>query len=387
MTKLEDRAQAYKNAAKHIKGDRVLNLANIWTPVIVQDSGYKMSEAIFDYDKLEQATYKFHEKYHFDFYMDFCIRNPLRISSALGNTDYIIDDESGALGYVTDINYMQPEDYDMVLDHYDEFIWTKYLNKRYPNLNKGDAIKMMRDAAKEVIAFNQFCTKMQTEMAKRDVPPSLLMGVPSYFNFYEILYLSLRGLRGLSVDMRRNPDKVKKICDTLKNGNAFNQYMATAKKGSNPLSGPDITFYLLGHNILSKKQFEEFYWPSLKEVFDFAEKYDKVLHIFAESENSRFYEFFAQAPKGRVVVHFENDNVFEAKKQIGDKICICGGMPVDLLARSSKKECLDYAKRLIDELAGDGGFIFSQNKMIAYPSDYNPENLLAVNEFVQNYRI
>lgn len=387
MTKLEERAEAYKNAAKHIKSDRVLNLASIWTPVIVQDSGFKMSEAMFDYDKLEQAVYKFHDKYQFDFYMDFCNRNPLRISSALGNTDYIIDDENGALGYATDINYMQPEDYDMILENYDEFIWTKYLNKRYQKLNSGDAIKMMSDAAKEVIAFNHYAVKINTEMAKRDVPPALLMGIPGYFNFYEILYLSLRGLRGLSVDMRRIPDKVKKLCDTMKNGNGFNQYMATAKKGTNPLSGADFAFYLLGHNILSKKQFEEFYWPSLKEVFDFAEKYDKIVHLFVESENSRFYEFFAQAPKGHVVAHFENDNLFEAKKQIGDKICFCGGMPVDLLARGTKKECVDYAKHLIDELAADGGFIFSQNKMVAYPSDYNPENLLAVNEFVREYRI
>jgi uroporphyrinogen-III decarboxylase len=77
----------------------------------------------------------------------------------------------------------------------------------------------------------------------------------------------------------------------------------------------------------------------------------------------------------------------DTKKEIGDTVCLCGGMPSDLLARGTKKECIDYAKRLIDELASDGGFIFSQDKMISYPNDCSAENLKAVNEFVQEYRI
>ena len=125
----------------------------------------------------------------------------------------------------------------------------------------------------------------------------------------------------------------------------------------------------------------------LKEIFDFVEKYDKIVHIFNECENSRLYDIYKQAPKGHVVVHFENDDLFKAKKEIGDTVCLCGGMPTDLLARGTKKECIDYAKRLIDELASDGGFIFSQDKMISYPNDCSAENLIAVNEFVREYRI
>lgn len=52
-----ERVQLYKDAARHKKTSRVLNLANIWTWKIC-DSGYKLSEALFDYNKMEDIVCK-----------------------------------------------------------------------------------------------------------------------------------------------------------------------------------------------------------------------------------------------------------------------------------------------------------------------------------------
>ncbi len=384
---LAERVQLYKDAAKHKKTSRVLNLANIWTWKIF-DSGYKMSEALFDYNKMEEVVCKFQEKYQFDYYMDFGLRNPLRISDALGFSDYVIDDDACALGFASDINYMTPEDYDLILENYDKFLWTRYFPAKYSKLCGPNGKEMVNKAAKELIKFQDFCTHINNKMENDyGVPPELSMGIPSFSNFFENLYFAFRGMKALSVDLRRIPNKIKAVCQAQGNSRAFEKYKATIQPGTDMNSGPDFVVWLLAHVILSKKQFEEFYWPYLKEIFDFAEKYDKIVHIFNEGENSRLYDFYKQAPKGHVVVHFENDDLFKAKKEIGDIVCLCGGMPVDLLARGTKKKCVDYAKRLIDELACDGGFIFSQDKMISYPSDCSAENLKAVNEFVHEYRI
>ncbi len=188
------------------------------------------------------------------------------------------------------------------------------------------------------------------------------------------------------------PDKLKAVCDavgtvSLGPGPSFAVFKETAQTGTDMSRGPDLFMVFLGHAILSKKQFEVFYWPYLKEVFDFVQEYDKILHIFAESENSRLYEFFKEAPKDHVVIHLELDDMFKAKKEIGDTVCLCGGMPVDLLYHGTKQENIAYAKRLIDELAADGGFMFSQNKMVSYPNDCKAENLKAVSDFVREYTI
>ncbi len=97
----------------------------------------------------------------------------------------------------------------------------------------------------------------------------------------------------------------------------------------------------------------------------------------------RFVEFFQDIPKGQLMIHLEQDNIFEMRKKLPN-ICFAGGMTTDLLGHGTPRQCVDYAKKLIDEL-GDG-YVFSTNKMVSYRNDCKRENLLAVTEFVRNYR-
>ena len=64
-----------------------------------------------------------------------------------------------------------------------------------------------------------------------------------------------------------------------------------------------------------------------------------------------------------------------------------GGMTTDLLSNGTPEECVAYAKRLCGELGRDGGFIFSEGKMLSYRNDAKRENMKAVCEFVNNYRL
>lgn len=64
-----------------------------------------------------------------------------------------------------------------------------------------------------------------------------------------------------------------------------------------------------------------------------------------------------------------------------------GGMTTDLLSNGTQEECVSYARRLCDELGKDGGFIFSENKMLSYRNDAKAENMKAVCDFVDSYRL
>lgn len=381
-----ERIQLYKDAARHKKTYRIFNLANMFTPVIIHDSGYKLYEGLMDYSKLEQAVRKFVEKYQFDGYMDYGFRNPIRIGLALGSMDYFIDEDEGIIEYSTDINFMETEDYDLLIKDYYQFLWTKIMPRKFPKLRGLHAKRMIKTAIREYIKYNEFCMKMiKTLIQEYGALP--ITAVPTIMAPLETLYLSYRGAKKLAIDLRRVPDKVKEAMDVLWRIQIEKYKHMLEQPGTTMYNGPDVFTAFLAHNILSVKQFEEFYWPYLKELIDLVSRKDKILHIFAESENSRFYQFFKEIPKGHVVIHFERDNIFKAKEEIGDKVCLCGGMPVALLAHGTKEECINYAKKLIDELAIDGGYIFSADRMISYPKDYKPENVLAVNEFIRNYRL
>lgn len=106
----------------------------------------------------------------------------------------------------------------------------------------------------------------------------------------------------------------------------------------------DIYIPLISHTLMSKKSFERFYWPFLKQLFEYAVKFDKTISMFVEGDNTCLYEYFQEIPKRHVTIYLKQDDIFEAKKQIGNNVCLAGGFPTSLLSVGSKEDCVDYAK-------------------------------------------
>ena len=83
-------------------------------------------------------------------------------------------------------------------------------------------------------------------------------------------------------------------------------------------------------------------------------------------------------------MHPEQDDVFELRKELPN-VAILGGMPVSLLGTGTKEQCLDRVKWLFEELGKEGGFMLTQDKMVSFRNDANPENVKAVCKFVREY--
>jgi uroporphyrinogen-III decarboxylase len=60
-------------------------------------------------------------------------------------------------------------------------------------------------------------------------------------------------------------------------------------------------------------------------------------------------------------------------------------MPLDMLAFATKEECTQYAKKILDDCAPGGGYIFATDKPLLSLSDAKPENLKAVLDLVKEY--
>lgn len=182
--------------------------------------------------------------------------------------------------------------------------------------------------------------------------------------------------------MRRVPDKILEF-----NAAMEPSYLQTTRA---VLDQPkdkyvcDLYTALLMHSIMSPKQFDKFYFTTLRKVIDMLVETDSSMYIFVEAEFMRIADFFKDVEGGHLVVHVENDDIFEVRKTVPN-ICLAGGMPVDLLGNTTPSECSDYAKKLCDTL-GSTGYIFSQNKMMSFRYDGKRENMMAVQDYVLNYR-
>lgn len=109
--------------------------------------------------------------------------------------------------------------------------------------------------------------------------------------------------------------------------------------------------------------------------------------MLLEGEWESKYDWLNSLPKNFAVGIVEGDDIFEAKKRIGDNITIAGGMPLQMLKLGKKEECIDYAKKLIDELAPGGGYIFTSSRELLSKGDVNHENLVETHNFVHEYGV
>ena len=137
--------------------------------------------------------------------------------------------------------------------------------------------------------------------------------------------------------------------------------------------------------ILNSKQFERLYADPMEKILRAAEAKGKQVFFTSEGSIERVADFFNHFKKGTVSMIIEMDDPYEIRKKYPN-ICIYGGLKTEVMGRGTPKQCVDMAKRAIDELGCEGGLVLTESKFTAFPNDMNPENLKAVAEFVLNYR-
>jgi hypothetical protein len=338
------------------------------------DAGYTFTEALGSYELMEKINREFHERYQFDVYIDLLTRNPMQISDLIGGFHKI--DATGEQIYVEDHCILEAEEYPEFIEDPAKVYWTDIFRR---HCKKNVTLGELRQAAYKYRDYLEYSGKMLDIYIKE-------YGVLMYYcsfaqNPFEQIFLNLRGMREVSYDLRKNKSQLKEVLDKIFETETLpNLNFALTREWTGFVAPISLAF--LGHSVLSVRQFEEFFWPYLKKVIDAAVQHKKRIMAFSESTILRFAEFFQEIPKGVLLLHPEQDDIFEVRKKLPN-IALSGGMYASLLGEGTEEQCVNRAKELIDTM-GDG-YVLSQDKMMSFRPDCKRENLLAVNEFVRNY--
>jgi hypothetical protein len=372
---LQERTELFSNVFQFKKNKRVPLGSNFFTWRFL-DAGYRLNEALYDYDIMEKINDEFYQRYQFDAYTDLGAINPMRVTQALGGGFRNID-PTGEIIVTEDHHIMEREEYPDLMNNSLGFYWTKAF-KRFckPGITMGE----IENAVKEFRAYVEFSSKMIHKYINQY--GAMMFGMNTIPTPFEGLFNALRGIKEFSLDIRKCKTQLKETMDlmfTAASEPIINRAIAADYAG---FVAP-IMLGFLGYSILSVDQFGELYWPYIKKILDTAIKHKKPVWCYCEGAMLRYAEFFQDIPRGVLLMHLEQDDIFETRKKLPN-IALAGGMPTDLLGHSTKEQCVAYAKKLIDTL-GDG-FVLSQNKMMSYRNDAKRENLLAVNEFARTYQ-
>jgi uroporphyrinogen-III decarboxylase len=196
---------------------------------------------------------------------------------------------------------------------------------------------------------------------------------------FDTLGDTLRGTSAIMKDMFRRPEKVLKALDVL-----ADLQISTVLKSPN-IERLTTVMYPLHKGAdgwMSQKQFDTFYWPSLKKVMNAFINEGLIQVMFAEGSFNTRLAHIDEFPKGSVVWYFDRTDMSLAKKILGKKYCLQGNVPSSMIVTGHPKDVKEYCRQLIEEVGKGGGFILSAGSVSDNPK---LENLQAMMAAVREY--
>jgi uroporphyrinogen-III decarboxylase len=135
---------------------------------------------------------------------------------------------------------------------------------------------------------------------------------------------------------------------------------------------------------MSNKQFERFYWPSLKRVMMGLIEEGLVPMPFAEGDYMPRLDIIKDMPRGSVIWHFESVDMAEAKRIVGKDQCIAGNLPTSVLHTGTPAQVKERCRELIEVCAPGGGYILTGGAGI---DSGDPDNLRAMTAAAKEFGV
>ena len=134
---------------------------------------------------------------------------------------------------------------------------------------------------------------------------------------------------------------------------------------------------------MNPQQFEKFYWPSLKAVFEGLIKEGCIPFPWAEGGFDSRLEVIKDCPEG-VLWGFDKVDMVRVKKLLGDCLPIGGNLPSSLLSVGKTEEIKAAVKKLINDCGKGGGYIMMTGATI---EDVNPANVKTFIDATKEYGV
>ena len=198
---------------------------------------------------------------------------------------------------------------------------------------------------------------------------------------FDVLGDTLRGTRGVMMDMYRQPDKLLKAMDQQV-PIMIAMGISTMQQTGNPLIF--MPLHKGADGFLSDEQFRKFYWPTLKQVIEGLIEGGCIPYIALEGHWDSRLEIMQDIPEAKTLWLVDQSDIQKVRDTIGKKACIAGNVPSSLLKLATTDEVKAYCKKLIDTVGKDGAYILANG---AFFDEAKPENVKAMVEFSKEYGV
>jgi uroporphyrinogen-III decarboxylase len=370
--------------------------------------GVSQRTAMYDYEQAVAAVAKFNEKYSVELdYWASAFSTPGKVLDMLDYKLYawpghgLPMDATGV--QFMESEYMKADEYADLIRDPSDFWMRKYLPRVFGGLEALRNFSSMTNII-EVVSIGQLGTfadprvqemllklvEVGREYQRMAAITGPGMGASAAHGYpatamtlakapFDSLGDTLRGTASIMKDMYRRPDKVLEACDKL----ADLTIDSVLKSPWAPyLTVIQYPLHKGADGWMSQKQFDTFYWPSLKKVMNAFINEGLIQNLFAEGSFNTRLDYVNEFPKGTVGWLFDRSDMAKAKKALGKNCPISGNIPSSLMVTGSAADVKAYCRKLIEDCAPGGGYLLTAGASAENPKIDNLRAMLqAVNEY------
>jgi hypothetical protein len=282
--------------------------------------------------------------------------------------------------------FMKPDEYDLLAEDPTGFLYNVWLPRVSADVSpKGSPTSYRNNLSflKGGMAMLSYFTAFGPQVQRLRTESGTVSAIAGIFKApFDILADKLRGYIGLTMDLFERPKDVLKACEAL-----MPHLLHVALSGADPEKNVPIGFWM--HRgctpFINQEQFDNLYWPTLKPIIKEIWRHGHQVLFYAEGRWAAHLNAFAELPDGCIVLHVDKDDIFEVHRKIGHKFCLSGGIPNFLLAYETPDKVREFCKKVIDEVARDGGYIMDASAIMQ--NDTSIENMKAMTEFTREYGV
>ena len=366
-------------------------------------AGVSAHEAMYDYARLGWAL----KKYHADFLPDSLAGSPVygpgKVFEIL---DYKLYSWPGhgvpdtAPYQALEAEYMKADEYDALINDPSAYFMRGYLPRVIGAMSDFSMIGPFTDilelpftagsiipfglppvqkALKQLMEAGQAALEWVGACRAIDVETTATLGLPGLSGGFtkapfDILGDTLRGTRAIMLDKFRQPQKLLAALERIV-PLAIDLGVRSATNGRKPVVF--IPLHKGADGFMSNDDFKKFYWPTLKALLLGLIDEGLIPSLFVEGGYNQRLDIIVDQdiPAGSTIWMFDQTDLREVKKRFTGWACFGGNVPASMLKVAKPVEIREYVKRLIDDVAGEGGYMLATGAVL---DDAEAENLHAM---------
>ena len=371
--------------------------------------GISFKELMYDYEKAKEIT----ERAVLEFEPDAVA--PLVGATALGRVFEAVDfkqlqwpghgvGDNQPYQYL-DREYMKPEEFPALLQDPTGFYLNSYLPRIFGAFEGFDAfpafpgmfyfraitglrplaspefrksLQRVLDAADEVDRYMTHAAEWNRRITSLGYP--LINGSNSGAP-YDVIADYFRGATGMMKDLFRNKELLLETIEMMRR-NLTRMTIANAKATGNPIVM--IPIHWAPDAFMSRKQFEEFWWPSFRQMMLDLIDADLIPMPLWEADCTKRLEIIKDVPPGKCIYWFERTDMVKAFEVLGDVVALRGNLSPSMMTTGTPADVDAAVKHLVDNVWARGGNLILDTAF-GIPDETPVENVRAMFAAARKY--